>query len=390
MRKRFSHKAFAGPTTIRSMYPLSAFDDFKAWLYENTTCLPGSKYPCQIVSVISRYLFHASSGAPLNRRTWSNVHHGEKLDKWISTNADLGAGASTIYNYLGYVDKASQFLYAARGIAPPRGFNKFIRQKKKLYRRRRRADVQRHLFQNETEGPRSLAPIAKSVLLNNSCMVKFNEAVDMSKRYLAKGHAVFDMCYFVFAMRLAMMHMVTSMGSRPSAIYTLTSDHVGSASGSWSGDEPVVIRNPDHKTGTSCGPARLVISREGKDIFHMYMEYVRKAAMQFLGLTTSYTFFNSNGNKLCSSTLSASLIKLQRQCGVQKPLTTTQIRKCVTSTLRCQDVGSSAGNEWVAAGLCHSVSTSNRHYVLTGRDENAVALHRAIMDMLTTARCHQD
>ena len=56
------------------------------------------------------------------------------------------------------------------------------------------------------------------------------------------------------------------------------------------GQEPVVIRNPDHKTGTSCGPARLVISREGKNIFHMYNEYVRKAALRFLGLNELHIF----------------------------------------------------------------------------------------------------
>ena len=94
-----------------------------------------------------------------------------------------------------------------------------------------------------------------------------------------------------------------------------TVDRVEGASGSCKGYDPVIIRSTHHKTGTTWGPARLVLSEKGNMMFYLYYRFVRQARLQSLLNDTQYVFFNTKA--------------IQRECvsGVSThQLTSTQLR----------------------------------------------------------------
>ena len=392
-RPRFSQLALGADQSMHRRYPLRYLVEFKVWLLQNTDCLPNSQYPAQIVNMVARYLYQSGTGAEFTARTWDLVHDATKVDAWLSLHSSNGASAATLYNYVSFMDRASDFMYASLGRPAPRGYNKYITRKRRLYRRRRRSESQRHLHEDELAFRDCLTPLSSKVLNNDNVSAKFDGTVVRAKQYLelapgiAQDTTPFGIYDFLFAMRLALTHLVASNAARPSAIYTLKTEHVAVALGSWhSTIEPLTIHNADHKTGRSCGPARLVVSGNGRLIFRQYYETVRAAALKLLALDDmQFVFFNSSGKPLNASSLSANLARLQSYCAVEDPCTTTDIRKFVTSTLREQPPANptdSTNNSWVAVGLNHSVATSNRHYRLTGRDRSALALHDAINDLL--------
>ena len=86
-----------------------------------------------------------------------------------------------------------------------------------------------------------------------------------------------------------------------------------------------------------------------------------------------------------SSTLSANFIAMQRYCGISEVVSTTDFRKAITTSLRrplgqrsdCDEVG-----DVVASALCHTRKTNDLHYNIGNKDEEALSVHKAILDLM--------
>lgn len=362
--------------TITRRYSRLRFQEYATWLEENMNCLPNSIYAVQVADNISRFLYFCAGGAPFDEQTvWRNVFNPRQIESWIRALQAAGLGPSTIYNHVSGVQKASRYCFAMKNMNPPPGYEMYLKQKLGLFRRRRRSAAWRHLERQEDIGASSLRPLCTAVLQNDTSRQRMLVAVQ------AATGALMNAGEFIFAMRLALLYAMTSVGARPSALYTLKVHQVRRARGTWQdADSPVVVKNEYHKTGGSRGAVRLVFSGEGKFIFGLYFRVVRPAALTSWNMNSEYVFFNTKGKPLTASTTAVHIKKLQVECGMQDPLTATDIRKSITTGLRRRRDG--PGREAVAAVLCHSTATSDRHYVLGNRHDDAVAVHRAINELM--------
>lgn len=370
-------------TAPHQRYQPVHMEDFHSWVKENTNCLPHSRYSSQVASNLAKFLYFSSERRPFNDRTvWQHVYNPEKIDAWIRLLQSAGLSPTTLYNHLTCLNTAGRFCFVKKNLRPPRGFDNYLQAKIKLFRRRRRAADMAHIEQQEIRGTRSLGPLHRLVLASPTCTERMVTAINAAKTFLEQGGHALTAEHFLFAMRFAVMHVMASVAARPSAIYTLTVNHVEMTDANWSDGSPVIIKNQQHKTGGSCGTARLVLSGKGKMVFALYCRYMRPAAMANWSINCQYVFFNTAGNPLSPSTFVTNIRTLQRELGVQEQYCATDIRKAVTTKLRRRNNGDGSGASRLASLLCHSVATSNRHYQVGHRDQDAIDMHLAITRLI--------
>lgn len=362
------------PALLRR-YDLTLLAPFKTWVEDNSSCLQDSQYPSQVVATVSRFLFQSNAGRKFNmRQVIKTVFRPEKIETWLTRHETAGVSHSTLHNYVICLRRASDFAYARLGAEIPRGHNRFMRLKLRLLSRRRNAMVNRTMLLSE---PSDLKTLKRNVLSSGRCTRRMYEVASacLSGQQLHTSD-------FLFAMRLALLHAMISVAARPSALYTLTMRQVRAATGAWTDLQPIIIRNPQHKTSASHGPARLVLSGSAKVIFHLFVSQVRATAVsQFSLPDEGLVFFNTVGNALNSSTLNKHIQDLQRDCLMTTRLTATKIRKSVTSLApaRVQEENE-AGRADICEALCHTPQTSSKYYNLVRRDRLALRAHKTIME----------
>ena len=366
--------------------------DFKEWFADNSLCLDMSHYPSQVASCVSKYLWHSTAGNPEGIPSdssgdtlpgiWRNFFHVPHIDVWLKQRSK-GVRASSLYNDANALKKASIFLTVRHSAAVPECFSRYIEFKMRYYRRKRRSENMLLIEQQEDTGVPSTNPLL-SALKSNSGMTRFIDIAEKSRTIIqCKGRKVLPMEDFLFAMRLALTYMVCSMALRPSAVYTLTVAQVGRAVGNWGDNSAILMKNQSHKTSASRGHSRIILSGKGKQIVSVYMDIIRPAALQTLGIAQCpQVFFNSNGRALCANTLNKQLSALQRHFGIHKHSTCTDIRKYVTTKIRNDTTlpGNEIGKA-LAEALCHSLRTSDRHYRLQHRDQSALQMHQCILNL---------
>lgn len=388
MHRRTNHKA-----TLRQRYSSAEMAVFHQWVTENTHCLPGSLFPLQLTACVARYLWFSSGGRAFDETTvWQYIFSPAKIENWLNELRAAGASPHTVYNHLSCIGKlAATFCYAVRGMQTPTGYEAFVQHKLRLFRRRRRsAALARQGFEDQL-GPVSLTPLCRLVLMSSMCLARMTDAIKTAKHFLTSGGQTLSRSDFLFPMRLALVHLMVSVAARPSAIYTLTVDAVTTATGSWSGNGQVLIKSASHKTAETHGPAWLVLSGRGKMVFWMYFSIIRPAALKARGSNSQFVFFNAAAKQLRASSVSANIKKLQVTCGMLRPLTSTDIRKAITTYLRStHKLPTAPSTIRVASALCHTVVTSDKHYNLGKNIENAVEVHQSIVELLVTFTGHRD
>ena len=368
--------------------------EFKEWFADNSSCLDGSNYPSQVASCVSKYLWFSTSGDRSGSRSdssgdilpgiWRNIFHVPYIDAWLKERGQSGR-ASSLYNDVSALKKASIFLTVRYSAAAPPCFSQYIEFKMRYYRRKRRSEIMELIeCQEELGVPDSLNGLP-AALRSDYTITRFTDIADKSRRVIdSKGSRLLPMKDFLFAMRLALTYMVCSMALRPSAVYTLTMHQADRAEGDWGGDGAVIMKNPNHKTSSSRGHSRVILSGKGKQIVSVYRDLIRPAALISLAIPRhSRVFFNSSGQTLCANTLNRQLSALQTHLRIEPQLTCTDIRKYVTTKIRNEheSTGREVGNS-LAQALCHSLKTSDRHYRLLNRDQTALQVHKSIVGLL--------
>lgn len=365
--------------------------DFRDWVRDNTLCLDGSQYPSQVASRISKYLYFSTEGKPYQDSDksesgtlpgiWRNFYSVSCMDAWLKLRAQ-GSKASALYNDVNALKKAYVYLGIHHEAAAPGSIVKYIEVKMKFYARRRRSE---NSHRTDLEDKATLPCLKTFVEGIRICTLRFTSIADKSLSIIeGNGEQVLPKAEFLFAMRLTISYLLCSMALRPSSLYTLTTSQTDSALGNWTGDGVVLIKNPNHKTGFSRGNSRIVLSGEGKQIFSVYLNLVRPAALRSMGISTQdHVFFNTCGTTLCANSLNRQIAALQKELGFHDIFTCTTIRKYVTTNLRSQLTPTeTAFDKEVADSLCHSIQTSDQYYKLGHRDGNAVNVHHAIVKLL--------
>lgn len=355
---------------------------FRNWVSDNTNCLPGSHHPSQIAATVAKFLkFSNGTRAFEGKKTWRLIFDPARIDRWIQARLRARMGPSTIYNDLLSITRGARYCFVQYSLSPPSGYNDFMREKRKLFLARRRAQTTARLDLEEDRGPLPLAPLQHRLLGNKVCQTRFLATVQAAKDSANLGAPQLKSSDFLFALRYTIMYVLAGIAARPSSIYTLTVREVERARGDWITGH-IVIKNPHHKTGLSYGSARLVLSGQGKKTFYLFYKIVRPAALVSFDVDSEYVFFNTRGKRLSASSLAAHIQRLQRFCGLEAQLRATDIRKTVTTALRMDTDREAPAPAAVASALCHSVSTSNRHYQLGRRTDHAVSVHRSIVRLL--------
>ena len=376
----------AGRRRLDLKFDVALLVDFRGWVDANTVCLPGSKYPAQVVSTVSKYLFFSRQGAaPFRRSTWKAVLDVGKVEDWLAENRAQRRSDSTLYNYACCILQASRFCFARLGLPLPFGYLDYMQAKLRVLRRRRVNEEMFRLGQAGERGPEDLRPLCRAVLRNSSCDDRMLQAVRAARDFLCHEVDCISSGDFLFAMRYALMHSMVGSAARPSALYTLSAEAMQSpAAGPWDGETAVLLKNPLHKTAAHMGPCRLVVSGHGKKALFFYFFIVRRAALHCWGLDCEFVFCNTMGKGLNASTVTTHLAAIQRYCGLERPLVATDIRKAVTSQLRLRQPGGGDDSvaSTVASALCHSVPTSNRYYLLGRGDRQALQFHEMVVDTI--------
>ena len=374
----------AGRHRLDQRYDVELLEDFRGWVVANTVCLPGSHYPSQVVSTIARYLCYSRRGAPFHQDAWRAVLDVTRVDEWLESYAAQRCSPSTLYNYVACLLKASHYCYGRLGMQTPAGYHAYLDAKKRVLRRRRRADETCRLDLEAGDGPEDLRPLCQAVLLSGRCDARMVQVVRAAHAYLAGEQASLNRRDFLFAMRYALAHTMLASAARPSALYTLRTEAVEQPVGHWAdATDPLLLRNPLHKSTSYVGPCRLVVSGHGKRTLYLYHFTVRRAALLCWGLDSPYVFCNSRGKALNASQVSANLKALQRYCGVDKSVCATKIRKAVTSRLKLrarQNDPLDHSATTIASALCHSPPTNDRYYDLGRRDRQALEFHRMVVE----------
>ena len=374
----------AGRHRLDQKYDAELLEDFHGWVVANTVCLPGSKYPSQVVSTIAKYLCFSHRGAPFHQDAWKAVLDVTRVEEWLERNAAQRCSPSTAYNYVACILKASNYCYGRLGMQPPAGYHAYLDAKKRVLRRRRRADETCRLDVEGLEGPEDLRPLCQAVLLSGRSDARMVQAVRAALAYLAGERASLNRSDFLFAMRYALAHTMIASAARPSALYTLRTEAMEQPVGHWADEaDPLILRNPRHKTSVNVGPCRLVVSGHGKRTLYLYHFTVRRAALLCWGLDSPHVFCNTKGKALNASQVSTNLRALQRYCGVDNPVGATAIRKAVTSRLKQrarQNAPLDQAATTIASALCHSPPTNDRYYDLGLRDRQALEFHRMVVE----------
>lgn len=355
---------------------------FQAYVSRMSNCMSGSRYPEQVASSVGRYLWFTLPGIH-QTDIWNNFFDVRLVDAWYDKNLSSGKSASSLYNLLSCIQMASDYCYSQLGMKIPNGFVEHIKRLRRIQsNRRKKSNLDRLEAQNELGTP-DLFPLVQ--FMQRPChMDNFLRIYDTCKEVLSgNANVILSKPDYLFAMRLTLAYTVVSMALRTSAAYTFSSAHMSNADGSWSGDDPIIFRNDDHKTSSTHGHARIIVSGQGKRILCMFVGTIRQALIMTRPLTFSpaHIFLDSQGHPLTSYAVSNHLALLQRPGNIKPVYTPTYIRKCITSQIKSDGrnkmsdllVGA------VAAGLLHTTATSVKHYTVGERDLIARALHKAIV-----------
>lgn len=156
------------------------------------------------------------------------------------------------------------------------------------------------------------------------------------------------------------VHFICNSGSRPSAFARMRLKEIKNAKKrpqltNDKGDSYRYLSTTDHKTGDSY-IARVNFYEEDWQILYKYYKYMRPKAYD--DKNDKYLFLNSNGKLLTSPP--ADLIDILKQEGIPH-FTATDARHALTTLSR--DHLSPEEQRFIDFLLCHSTSTSDKHYV---------------------------
>ena len=175
----------------------------------------------------------------------------------------------------------------------------------------------------------------------------------------------------------------SSVGTRPSALYTLTTSQVMEACRQHPEDSDMVIGNAAHKTGGSRGPAIIVLGSASRRVLLDYVTYVRSRCPN--APVGDHAFVNANGRPLTPSQVNANLVRHQRSCGWdRRPVTCTDFRKAVVTELRTQERQrrGQATLDDVCLTMTHSRATSDMYYDRDLRRDAAIRAHGRIRALM--------
>ena len=139
-----------------------------------------------------------------------------------------------------------------RKIIPPASFDIFMKDIMRKHHKKRKSDAVtfKELKENNLIDPREFY---RSVAENENVTATFDRAVEISKKY--KGRMPGGL--FLVGMRCALVHTMMSVASSPSGLYTLQLQSLYEPhQGSWADDNPIVIKNEEHKTSEKHGYLR--------------------------------------------------------------------------------------------------------------------------------------
>lgn len=304
------------------------------------------------------------------------------VDAWYDSKISSGKSPSSLYNLLSCLMMASDYCYSQLGMRVPNGFNGHIKRLRRLQSSRRKKSNQDLLESQNAMGTPDLLPLVQFIQLPGH-LENFHRIFDACEVILSDNtNAVMSKMDYLFAMRLTLAYVITSMALRTSAAYTFSEAHVGNPEGSWTGDGPISFRNDDHKTSSAHGHARIIVSGQGKRVLCMFISTIRRAFIKSRSLNSpTHVFLDSRGQQLTSYAVSHHMAMFQRPGSLMPVYTPTYIRKCVTSQIKsvCSARNSDPLARAVAAGLLHTTTTSIKHYTVGQRDAIALALHDAIV-----------
>jgi hypothetical protein len=355
--------------------------ELRDWLQRNTNCLARSRYPEQVAATVSRYLLYASRyrAPPSDDQLWRYLLEARCVETWLTDlEEEAGLGPSAVYNAAGCLQRALDYAFCMRGIEAPGQLLRYLSQKRRLYRgRRRQAAAARRDREVET-GPAAIERLYTTLLDSRETRARIDLALEPFRDNFVGAAPASTRAAYLLVLRAALASMLLSVATRPSAVYTLTLGRLRDVH--WDLDE-VVLVSPAHKTSRSSGPVRIVLRGTAKAFVRDYVTVARPALLRSLGDEEQETdsqpaFVNARGKPLNSSQMADHLRQLQRTLGIVQPITATDVRKAVVTRLR----GQAADPTALARSMAHSRRTATRHYDLgDGRGSHgARALQQAI------------
>ena len=364
---------------LQDGYSNEELADFREYVLDNTSCLPRSRFPQEQAQVVSKFLFFANDGRPFEEpEVWRPIHDVKLIDSWLRSLQKAGCSPSTLYNRVRALKIASRFTYATFKMEPSSGLREDLDSKLSVFNRRRKAAVGAH----EGNPLPDLKALQEDVFDNESAKKRFQQVVRRAQGF-QDVDAKLQRAEFLFAMRMALVLCQSSVGTRPSALYTLTTSQVMEACRQHPEDSDMVIGNAAHKTGGSRGPAIIVLGSASRRVLLDYVTYVRSRCPN--APVGDHAFVNANGRPLTPSQVNANLVRHQRSCGWdRRPVTCTDFRKAVVTELRTQERQrrGQATLDDVCLTMTHSRATSDRYYDRDLRRDAAIRTHGRIRALM--------
>ena len=233
---------------LQDGYSNEELADFCEYVLDNTSCLPRSRFSQEQAQVVSKFLFFANDGRPFEEpEVWRPIHDVKLIDSWLRSLQKAGCSPSTLYNRVRALKIASRFTYATFKMEPSSGLREDLDSKLSVFNRRRKAAVGAH----EGNPLPDLKALQEDVFDNESAKKRFQQVVRRAQGF-QDVDAKLQRAEFLFAMRMALVLCQSSVGTRPSALYTLTTSQV-------IGQDGRQQRSGHHRARVSFekGPARL-------------------------------------------------------------------------------------------------------------------------------------
>ena len=340
----------------------------------------------QVAASVGKYLWFLNPGAKPND-IWKKFGDVKKLDEWYDAMVAKSYSPSAIYNMLASIAFAADFRYVRLSKNTCPQFLDHVKSLRDVQSRRRKNRDQDVVEREGRCGVPNMTPMIE-VLQKPEIVNRFLHIFDKCTQILdgRDTEIVLRKDEYLFSMRVVLLYVICSMGLRPSAVYTITTELVEGPghSGLWAGDSPILFRNPErHKTTSVHGHSRIVVSGEGKRFLSMFVSGIRQVYVQQKRFEScERLFMDTTGKAINASAVNRNLRSLLLEHELPAHFNATYIRKCITSQLKAQagDSMQELIGDAVAAGLLHSANTSSRHYTVGQRDQLAIDLHIAIRD----------
>lgn len=138
-----------------------------------------------------------------------------------------------------------------------------------------------------------------------------------------------------------------------------------------------VVSVSDHKTASSYGPAKIVLTRT----LHSWMVvYATQIRTQVLTKETPEFFLSWNGDRLSSGQVTRCVQAIWKKAGLPDDVTLNVIRKTAVSSVHSQRPDMTTQ---LADLMCHRVSTAQKCYRLAEREKTSVEASKQLAELLS-------